>query len=194
MEVQAGQPPRSCRAAPKAAAPKRIASKSDAKRLDQSRANEIRARLAEWKRLPESSRPSLRALAKELGTSHQLLCHYLQHWEEWQAKEYRRRAKELRKRAAAETRPWVMDEILRQARAYDQAAFRLTIEFPLGQLFCKLQRDAKARPLNRGQVKLLRFLASRGIAKAREILERWGTAKKPQNNLPLPRSHAAKSL
>jgi len=37
------------------------------KRLDQSRANEIRARLAEWKRLPESSRPTLRALAQELG-------------------------------------------------------------------------------------------------------------------------------
>ena len=29
--------------------------------------NEIRARLAEWKRLPESSRPTLRSLAQELG-------------------------------------------------------------------------------------------------------------------------------
>jgi excisionase family DNA binding protein len=38
-----------------------------------SRGTEIRARLAQWKRMLESSRPSLRALARELGTSHQLL-------------------------------------------------------------------------------------------------------------------------
>ena len=162
--------------------------------MNESRANEIRMRLTDWRRLPESSRPSLRALARELGTSHQLLGHYLRHWEVWQAKEYQRQANELRRRARAEARPWVMDEMLRQARAYDQAAFRSTIEFPLGKLFSKLQRDPKARPLTRGQIRVLRFLASRGIAKAREILERWGTAKNQQNNLPLPRSRTAKSF
>lgn len=39
----------------------------------ESRAAEIRARLAEWKRMPEFSRLSLRALARELSTTHQLL-------------------------------------------------------------------------------------------------------------------------
>ena len=57
---------------------------------DESKAAEIRAKLAAWKQMPESSRPSLRELARELGTSHQLLSHYLQGWEKWQAKEYRR--------------------------------------------------------------------------------------------------------
>lgn len=56
----------------------------------ESRAAEIRARLAEWKQMPEFSRPSLRALARELGTSHQLLNHYLFTLEE------RDRGRELR--------------------------------------------------------------------------------------------------
>lgn len=43
----------------------------------ESRALEFYGRLARWKQSPESSRPSLRALARELGTSHQLLSHYL---------------------------------------------------------------------------------------------------------------------
>ncbi len=39
----------------------------------ESRSAELRQKLIEWKQTPESSRPSLRALARELGTSHQLL-------------------------------------------------------------------------------------------------------------------------
>jgi transcriptional regulator with XRE-family HTH domain len=42
-----------------------------------SRAEEFRKRLIHWKESSELSRPSLRALARELGTSHQLLTHYL---------------------------------------------------------------------------------------------------------------------
>ncbi|SRR5579885_1452363 len=56
----------------------------------ESRGAEIRIKLVEWKRTPVSLRPSLRALARELGTSHQLLCHYLASLEQW------RREKELR--------------------------------------------------------------------------------------------------
>jgi hypothetical protein len=171
-----------------------IPGKKGRKRVNESRAIEIRARLTEWKQLPESSRPSLRALARELGTSHQLLCHYLRHWDVWRAEEYRRQANELRRRARTETRPWVVEEILRQARAYDQAAFLSTMEFSLGKLFTRLQRDAKAHPLNRGQVKLLSALALRGSVKAREILEGWGPMKKPRNNLPLRISRAGKSF
>jgi len=156
-----------------------VRGKKGRKRAEASRTNEIRTRLAEWKRLPESVRPSLRALGRELGTSHQLLSHYLAYWEKRQAKEWKRKAKELRKSTRAETQPWVMEEILRQARAYDQAAFLSTMELPLGKLFSRLQRDAEGHPLNSGQVKLLRELALRGSVKAREILERWGPAKKP---------------
>ena len=56
----------------------------------ESRAPEIRARLAEWKQLPQSFRGSLRALATEMGTSHQLLSFYLQRLEERQGRECER--------------------------------------------------------------------------------------------------------
>ena len=42
---------------------------------EESREAEIRVRLAECEQVPESSRRSLRALARDLGTSHQLLGH-----------------------------------------------------------------------------------------------------------------------
>lgn len=57
------------------------------KPVGESRAPEIRARLMEWKQTPESLRSSLRALAAEIGTSHQLLSFYLQRLEEWQGTE-----------------------------------------------------------------------------------------------------------
>jgi hypothetical protein len=68
----------------------------------ESRGPEIRARLTEWKQTPESARPSLRALACKLGTSHQLLSHYLAGLEEWMAREqkeaYQREAEEIRRK------------------------------------------------------------------------------------------------
>jgi len=62
----------------------------------ESRAAEFRQRLFIWKQTPESLRPSLRELARNLGTSHQLLGFYLQHWEAW------RKAEEIRERATIE--------------------------------------------------------------------------------------------
>lgn len=50
---------------------------SGRKRNQESRATEFRRGLIEWKQTPEPSRPSLRALARDLGTSHQLLAFYL---------------------------------------------------------------------------------------------------------------------
>ncbi len=47
------------------------------KPADESRARILRARLVVWKQTPESQRVSLRTLAAELGTSHQLLAFYL---------------------------------------------------------------------------------------------------------------------
>jgi hypothetical protein len=59
----------------------------------ESRAAELRWKLVAWKQTPESSRPSLRALACELGTSHQLLSHYLDGLEQWEYNERYRNAK-----------------------------------------------------------------------------------------------------
>ena len=64
-------------------------SQKDARRMSgrksaqQSRATEFRQRLVEWKETPAAFRPSLRALARELATSHQLLTHFLSGLEEW---------------------------------------------------------------------------------------------------------------
>jgi len=49
----------------------------------ESRAEEFRQRLMAWNQMPVRSRPSLRALARELGTSHQLLKQYLDGLEKW---------------------------------------------------------------------------------------------------------------
>lgn len=159
----------------------------------ESRALEFYGRLARWKQAPESARPSLRALARELGTSHQLLGHYLQNWANWQAMEYRRQAKEIRARAERENRtltPWEEQ----QARAYDQEAFQWMIESAVEKNIMELERAANAGRLNRVGVKLLKLFASRGYPKAQKILEKLCGGERSENNLPLSRSRAAKSF
>ena len=49
----------------------------------ESRSEEFRQTVIAWKQTPVAFRPSLRALARDLGTSHQLLSHYLSALEEW---------------------------------------------------------------------------------------------------------------
>ncbi len=49
----------------------------------------------------ESLRPSLRALARELGTSHQLLNFYLKGSDKWQSKQYFHQAYEIQDCAIA---------------------------------------------------------------------------------------------
>jgi hypothetical protein len=56
---------------------------SGRKTKQESRAVEFRQSLLAWKQTPVAFRPSLRALARELATSHQLLSHYLSGLEEW---------------------------------------------------------------------------------------------------------------
>jgi hypothetical protein len=67
--------------------------------------------------MPESVRPSLRALARQLDTSHQLLGHYLDGLEEWKWQERRRKAQEeseeIRARAKAEGREMTWSECRR---------------------------------------------------------------------------------
>jgi hypothetical protein len=158
----------------------------------ESRALEYHHRLATWKQMPETARPSLRALARELGTSHQLLGHYLQSWAKWQAKEYRQQAEEIRARAQRENRtltPWEA----RQASAYDQEAFQWMIESVLDKSIMEIERDANVGTLKRVQIKMLRLLASRGYAKAQKILGKLTGGEGSKNNLPLRQARAAKS-
>jgi hypothetical protein len=74
----------------------------------ESRAPEFRRKLLTWRHTPDHSRPSLRALARELGTSHQMLAYCFKGLEEWEHKERsrqeRKQAEEIRARAEPETR------------------------------------------------------------------------------------------
>lgn len=54
--------------------------------------------------MPKLSRPQLRVLARELGTSHQLLGYYLKNWDRWRMKEYGRQTNAILARATTENR------------------------------------------------------------------------------------------
>jgi hypothetical protein len=118
----------------------------------ESRAAEIRARLIVWKQTPESSRSSLRALAAEIGTSHQLLSFYLRRLDRWQgkeqAKEYERRANDIRTRARVEQRPMTGQEHA-QVEAYTRAFFRSWFDPVLRDKLTTLRKMGSRRKLSR---------------------------------------------
>jgi len=142
-----------------------------------SRADEIRAELAEWNQQPESTRPSLRALARELGTSHQLVNHYLAGLDEWQAKrqceEYRRLKDEIEAREKAEHR-WCTPQEDPRVCIYGRKW--------LAQMFVVAREEAlshwrrQKKNLTTKQIKTLGELASRGHKGARKMLESMGKA------------------
>ncbi len=124
----------------------------------ESHATEFRQRLMVWKQTPDSMRPSLRALAGELGTTHQLLTYYLAGLDKWRAKE---ESKRIRACAKVENRALTLQEALR------------TIVVPglLDQLW-QIKQAAKRGPLNSHQLKMLKLLAQRGYPGAQEVLEK----------------------
>lgn len=150
-------------------APKCIKHAAGRKPAHESRAQEIRARLLVWKQTPKSIRSSLRALEAETGVSHQLLSFHLKGLEEWEYKEWYRKAKETAKkeaegiaaRAAAQGRAMTMRERL-LAMGY--------VTMVLGQIE-ELRQAAKCGPLNRHQVQILK-LHARQFPIAQEILRR----------------------
>ncbi len=148
----------------------RLTGKGGRKPAVQSCAAEIRARLLTWKQTPEPQRISLRALARELGTSHQLVGHYLACWEKWQAKEYRLKANDIRTRAKAENRYMTPGEES-QVIAYERASFRSMLDSVLADKLRQLQVAAKAGTLSKGQIKMLSLFARRGYPIAEKILE-----------------------
>ena len=119
-----------------------------------------------WKQTPESFRPSLRALARELGTSHQLLQHHLEGQEEWECKERykvakakaQKKAAEIRARAEAEGREMTMREC---CEAILTPGILHQIE--------KLRREAKRGPLDHWQIQTLKLYAKQ-FSGAKEIL------------------------
>jgi hypothetical protein len=140
------------------------------KQKQESRATELRRKLIDWKQTPESSRPPLRALARELVTSHQLLNFYLKGLEKWQGEEYWRQAREIRARAIAEDRPLTQWED-QQARAYDRAGLHLTTGYMLRHSIKRMKKDSERGPLCWHDIKALKMLAPK-FPEAQELLEK----------------------
>lgn len=166
------------------------------KPASQSRAAEFRERLAVFKRTPERSRQSLRAVARELRTSHQLLSHYLKTWDKWEGKEYKRRALAIRAGAWAENRDLTPSEES-QARAYDRAALEATITSAVdSELSTMLKRVTAGIVLSRREIWSVRVLAGKGFPTADKIIQVCTqiNAKKQPNNLPGTLPAVAKSF
>jgi hypothetical protein len=140
----------------------------------ESRAQEFRTVLISWKRLPESLRPSLRALAHSLGTSHQLLQHYLDNLYKWQYEERARAARQAREqikaKALAEGRPLTDDEA-RQSWRYQLEEFRYVGAVALLGSLAKIRQEAKRGPVHPAQVKIAKICLDAGIPGAREVLQ-----------------------
>lgn len=147
------------------------------KAIGESQASAIRTRLVSWRQTPETSRISLRALASELGTSHQLLAFYLRGLDKWQKAECQRRAKAIRDHARAENRymtPWERSQVI----SLERSALVCMMDEILAPTLKQLEADAKAGALPKQALKMVVFLARRGVPIAKKILE------KHQINLP----------
>ena len=160
----------------------------------ESRETELRKRLIAWKRAPDSSRPSLRALARELGTSHQLLSFYLKRLDQWQAKEYWRQAREIRARAIAEDRSLNQWEE-QQVHAYTRAGVRATVGPMLLDVIKRLREESERRPLVWQEIKSLKILAP-GFPEAQDLLQKCSqsSVRTRKNNLPALPCSASKSF
>lgn len=131
--------------------------------------------LAGWRQMPARGRISLRGLARQLGTSHQLLKYYLDGLEKWEYMERSRRAQQesdqIIARAILEDRPLTQFE--------EDRRFACTIASFKAKAYCvllddmkKLKREARRGPLHPDQFKMLKFLAQRGLPGAQELVER----------------------
>jgi hypothetical protein len=143
---------------------------SGRKPAQESRATEFRRKLMQWKQTPESSRPSLRALARELDTSHQLLAFYLKGLGKWRAEEYWRQAREIRARAMDEDRDVTSWEE-QQARAYDRAGAGTMAHFILLESIERMKKESEQRLLCRQEIKALKMFA-RDFPEAQELLQK----------------------
>jgi hypothetical protein len=145
------------------------------KTRQESRSAEFRQRLLIWKQTPEARRPSLRALARQMGTSHQLLGNYLIGLGKWRYKELCRKAKAqsdaICARAVAENRGFTPLEE-EQIRTCDRTIVQSLATPYLLDLFDRIKREAKCGPLDRCQFKTLEMFARRNYPGAQELLQR----------------------
>jgi hypothetical protein len=141
----------------------------------ESRSAEFRQSLLIWKQTPAAFRPSLRALARALDTSHQLLTHYLAGLEKWLYDERYRKAKkesdEICARAKAENRNLTYWEE-QQVRACDRALIQALVGPALLDTLEDIKREAKRGPLHRAQFKTLKIFAKQGFPGAQELLQK----------------------
>jgi hypothetical protein len=162
---------------------------SGRKPKQESRSVEFRQRLIQWKQTPVAFRPSLRALARKLGTSHQLLAHYLVGLAKWQYEERYRKAKkeshEICARAKAENRNLTFWEE-QQVRACDRALIQALVVPSMLDMLERIKREAKNGPLNRYQIKALKLFARHKYPGAQELLQKRSqcSVKDRKNNLP----------
>jgi hypothetical protein len=128
--------------------------------------------------MPEPARPSLRALARKLNTSHQLLKHFLDGLDDWEYKERFRVAQELaeqkanvfRARARAENREMTMRESLDV----------LVTPGMLDQIET-IRQEAKRGRLNWAHVKTPKIWA-RHFPQAKEVLEKYSKSVLPRKS------------
>jgi hypothetical protein len=147
-------------------------------------------KLLAWKQTPEPHKISLRALARELGTSHQLLASYLKGLKDWQAKDFQRRPKANRERARAEHGGTTAVEE-QQAVALERAGWRLTLESVLDSTYKRYEkefREMQPGALTGAKLRLIKTLARHGVPFAQKLLQ------KHQINLPMVHAHVAKSF
>jgi hypothetical protein len=147
-------------------------------------------KLLAWNQTPKPQRVSLRALATQIGTSHQLLSFHLRRLDKWQSKEYKKKAEEIRARSGAENRPMTQEEE-RQHAAYRRASLAALIDSVLSGMLRKLRRQIRHGTLSRGYVGIAKVLARRGHREAEDILNIHFERK---NNLPTELTGGAKSF
>lgn len=140
---------------------------------EESRAEELHTELAAWRQLG-FLRPSLRKLAAQLGTSHQLLSHCIKSQDEWEARRQALRSKESGDFGGA-------------LRWYAIAGGI--------KLIRRMEREAKKTgTLDRSRVRMLENFAKVGLPGARELLSKMNSAHNAKNNLPLSLNASAKSF
>jgi hypothetical protein len=166
-------------------------SKAGRKRLCESRAFEIRSKLQEWRLTPAAEKTSLRALAIEMGTSHQLLAFYLRRQGLWESEQYGGMVQQICDRASAERRQISNDERAR-IYTYTRAATSSLADFAVADNLRKLRAVSReGRPLHRVHVRMAKLLVRTGCEEALDILK---LDLERKNNLPPGPGRAAKSF
>jgi len=154
---------------------KGVRGRSGRKPVHESRATEFRERLIAWKQTPESGRLSLRALARQLGTSHQLLKHYLDGLEKWRYEHRCRKANEKSDqkvaRAIVDRRAMTQREE-RERHACTEPGIGAMVGPLLLDVLAELAQEATGGPLHPDQFKMVKIFAKQGFPGAEELLQK----------------------